>query len=293
MAYTIITHDRKAHLDEVLASALLSIHLKEDPDKILRIPSQEAAVRVKNGMRSSRDWFLDCGLEFNIKEQLFDHHQENDLGCAALLVFETFFPHLQDSELGDYIRLVSRVDTGGLRVLDDYEMVRESQDYWSFSQKLLMRRFESDPKGIVSLFREGLEDKIRFEQAKKQADLWLQTEHHTEIREIEGINVLHYHAKPPEELASAIRAVDGKLVDEHDIDAIYSFDDKDLNNRVLFRTNRGHDNLDFCRSNPKETVFCHQGGFLLKFTPHQEDEWIRIIKESALPGNSRKEETGE
>lgn len=284
MSYKIITHDRKAHIDEVLASALLSIHLGEEPLEIVRMPSQEASAKVKNGNPNPDVWFLDCGMVHDPERRLFDHHQDNQLGCAALLVFQEFFPHLQDSELADYIRLVSKVDTGGLRVLDDYEEVHESQAYWSFSQKLLMRNFETNPGLIVSLFREGLEDKINFEQAKKKASLWLETEHHTEIQKIGKINVLLYHVQPPLELASAIRAVDGKIVDEHEIDAIYSFDDKEPENRVFFRTNWGHDRLDFTKSSPSKVGFCHQGGFLMKFIPEDDQEWIRIIEASTFSG---------
>ncbi|OQY32986.1 MAG: hypothetical protein B6241_09515 [Spirochaetaceae bacterium 4572_59] len=282
MAYKIITHDRKAHIDEVLASALLSIHLGEEPTEIIRMSSQLASEKVKQSEPDPDVWFLDCGMVHDPERRLFDHHQDNQLGCAASLVFQEFFPHLQDSELADYIQLVSKVDTRGLRVLDDYDEVHESQSYWSFSQKLLMKSFETNPKAIVTLFREGLEDKIRFEQAKKKASLWLETEHHTEIQRVGEINVLLYHVQPPEELASAIRAVDGKIVDEHEIDAIYSFDDKEPENRVFFRTNGGHDRLDFTRSSPAHIAFCHQGGFLMKFIPENDQEWIKIIKASAL-----------
>ncbi len=282
MGFRIITHDRKAHMDELLASALLSIHLNENPIEIARIPSRDAAVMVEKGEYSDTDWFLDCGMKYSPDQRLFDHHQDRDLGSAALLVFEAFFPHLQESELAEYIRLISRVDTGGIRVLDDYDVVGESQSYWSFSQKLLLKSFESEPLKILELFRAGLEDRIRFERAKKEAELWLQTEHHTEIFQLQGINVLVYHTRPPRELASPIRAVDGKIVDENEIHAILSFDDESEENRVLFRTNRGHDLLDFTLSAPKETRFCHQGGFLLKFTPENQQEWQQIILASRL-----------
>ncbi len=280
MAYRIVTHDRKAHMDELLASALLSIHLGEEPAEILRIPSQEAAGMVGSGNYSEEDWFLDCGMVFHPEGRLFDHHQDSTLGSAALLVFESLFPLLQESELADYIRLVSRVDTGGLRVLDDYEAVSETQHYWSFSQKLLLKSFEKNPKMILTLFREGLEDKIRFERAKKRASEWLETEHHTEIRKIGGLTVLIYHAQPPAELASAIRAVDGKIVDENEVDAIYSHDERVPENRVFFRTNWGHDRVNFNLANPQNPVFCHQGGFLMKFIPRDENEWIKLMEES-------------
>ena len=280
MAYRIITHDRKAHLDEVLASAFISIHLGEPPECIIRMPSQEAAAKVAAGDFTEEDWFIDCGMIFDPEKQLFDHHQDNKLGSAALLVFETFFPGMNDSEVAEYIRLVSRVDTGGLRVLDDYEIVNETQKYWSFSQKMLMKTFEEHPESITALFKAGLEDKIRFEKAKRKAERWLETAHHTEICRVEGVNILVYHARPPVELASAIRAVDGQLVDENEIHAILSYDEKVDENRVLFRTNWGHALLNFALSRPQTPVFCHQGGFLMKFIPATPQEWRHLIRES-------------
>ncbi len=267
-------------MDEVLASALLWIHKGEAPGEILRIPPRDAAVMVQEGKYSENDWFLDCGMAYDPEKHLFDHHHNSDLGSAARLVFEHFFPHLEQSELGEYINLVSRVDTGGLRVLDDYESVHETQQYWSFSQKLLLRQFEESPLSILEIYRSGLEDKILFEKAKQQAELWLQTEHHTDIVQVEGVNILVYNTPPPRELASPIRAVDGRIVDENDIHGILSFDEENTENRVLFRTNRGHDILDFTLSSPVKTQFCHQGGFLLKFRPSAEDEWKNIVKTS-------------
>lgn len=280
MAYTIITHDRKAHLDEVLAAALLGIHLQEDPAEILRIPSREAAQRVAAGEIGPEEWFLDCGMAFDKEARLFDHHQEGSLGCAALLVFQSFFPHLEESELGDYIRLASRVDTEGLRSLDDYETVGESQFYWSFSQKLLLKQFEADPKPIVQLVRKGLEDKIRFEEAKREAARWAEEDGHCEILRVDDIKVLVYRACPPVELAPAVRAVDGSLIDRDEIHAVYSFDERAPENRVLFRTNWGHERLDFTQARPAKSLFCHQGGFLLKFRPAGEEEWIKLVRDS-------------
>jgi len=73
-----------------------------------------------------------------------------------------------------------------------------------------------------------------------------------------------------------------KVVEEHRISATFSFDDKISEARTLYRTNYGHNRIDYSRSNPDNTLFCHQGGFLLKFIPADENEWKRLIIESII-----------
>ena len=48
MSYNIITHDGKAHMDELLGSALLALHLGEVPENIERMNAQEAADLVSS-----------------------------------------------------------------------------------------------------------------------------------------------------------------------------------------------------------------------------------------------------
>jgi hypothetical protein len=74
-----------------------------------------------------------------------------------------------------------------------------------------------------------------------------------------------------------------KLIEENDISITFSLDDKVVEARTLYRTNFGHNLLDFSRSTPSNTIFCHQGGFLLKFIPENEKEWRRLIHESVFP----------
>ena len=57
MSYKIITHSGKAHMDELLASALLSLHLGETPVSIERIDSQDAARLVEENTIFSGNLF--------------------------------------------------------------------------------------------------------------------------------------------------------------------------------------------------------------------------------------------
>ena len=284
MPYKIITHNGKAHIDELLAAALLAVYKNELPEKIIRINSQEASVLAESGEYDENTYFIDCGLVYDAEKNMFDHHQDINLSCSALLVFEHFFPELYDTNLHDYIKLVSRVDTGGIKALDDFDTASESRKYFSFSQNLILKKFEESPLQITGLFKEGLSEKIDFAAKRILASEWLYEKGNIGIAEVEDKKILVYKRRPPLDLFQAVRAEDSRIIDLNKADAAYSFDENSENVRTLFRTNHGHESLDFSRSEVSETVFCHKGGFLLKFIPSDEKEWEEIIRQSSLSG---------
>ena len=133
---------------------------------------------------------------------------------------------------------------------------------------------------VLRIFVAGLDDKISFEKLKQKADLWLNEPGNIKIIDVDHIKVIKYLKRTPSELVSPIRSAISKVVDDNGITAILSFDDKIPDILTLFRTNFGHDNIDLSKSNPSETIFNHQGGFFMKFKPSDENEWIRLIRES-------------
>lgn len=280
MSYKIITHSGKAHMDELLASALLSLHLGEEPVAIERIDSQDAAQMVIEGPLSEETYFIDCGMVYDSEKRLYDHHQDRELDSAALLVFNKFFPHLADTDLHKFIKLVSQVDTKGAMSLDDFDLISESRDYFNFGNKIILQTFEKDPMLMLSIVKAGMDDKIQFEIAKAQAALWLKETDHIEITRISNLNILKYLIAPPTDLVSPLRSAIGEVVDENDVSAILSFDDKQPGVLTFYRTDYGHEHVDFSKSNPHKTIFCHQGGFLMKFRPLDENEWIEIFRQS-------------
>lgn len=280
MSYKIITHNGKAHMDELLGSALLALHLEEIPENIERMDSQEAADLVAEGKTPQDTYFIDCGLVLDRERGLFDHHQDRDLDSAVLLIFNEFFSYMKGTELHDYIKLVSKVDTKGAMSLDDFHLVSESRDYFSFGQGILLKTFENDPMLVLKIFIAGLDDKISFEKLKQKADIWLNEPGNIEILDVEHIKIIKYKKMAPSDLVAPIRSVISKIVDDNGITAILAFDNKQPDVLTLFRTNFGHDNIDFSKSNPSKTIFKHQGGFLMKFIPADENEWIKLIKES-------------
>jgi hypothetical protein len=277
MSYTIITHDGKAHMDELLASAILSIYKGENPKEILRLPSGEAAEKVVMEETAPHKYYLDCGLHFDRDRNLFDHHQDRELDSTALLILNTLFPGLEGTELHDYITLVSRIDNRGPKSLNDFDVIDESRFYFTMGQKLILKAFEEDPKSVVDLYARGIKDNMEFEKEKRAARLWLSQEENVTMERVDQLRVLHFNIRPPAELITPLRAVDDEIVDEHKIQVIYSFDDKDESARTLYRTYHGHEDLDFTRSKPDTLHFCHQSGFLMKFTPSSENEWRDIL----------------
>jgi hypothetical protein len=282
MPFKIITHNGKAHIDEILGSALLAVHLHEVPDVVERISAQDVARMVENNEIPENTYIIDAGLVFDSKKGLFDHHQDGNLPSAALLIFNEFFSHLEGTELHDYVKLVSRVDTQNITSLNDYSIVSESYEYWSFIHKLLVRNFEQNPLLVLTMLIDGINDKIEFEQAKKLASIWRKEPGNIEISTIESVNVLIYLRKPPSALTSALKSEMKMLMEENNISVTVSFDDKNPEIRTLYRTQTGHEIVDFTQCNPSKTIFNHPGGFFLKYIPDDDDEWKRLVKEAVV-----------
>ena len=282
MPYTVITHAGKAHIDEVLAIAALAVHRGESPSEIQRMNSNEAAEIVTAGKIPPNCWVIDCGLRYNPEHRLFDHHQDRELPSAALMIFTHLFPELEGTDLHSYFKLVSKVDTQGARSLADSADVGESRDYWSFSQQLLVRVFEKDPLSIINLFSRGLSEKIDFEEVKKAAAEWAEFPGRLVEEDIEGIKSLVYTEHPPIEIFDGLHGIDRHIIEECGAAVVYGYDKNDASIRTLYRTDIGHELLDFTRSEAKNTVFSHQGGFLLRFRPTDRNEWRKIVSESIL-----------
>ncbi len=282
MPYTVITHSGKAHIDEVLAIAALAVYRGESPAEIRRMNSNDAAEMVDAGSVPANCWVIDCGLEYNPERRLFDHHQDKELPSAALMLFNHLFPELEGSDLHTYFELVSKVDTKGARSLADSEVVGESRDYWSFSQQLLVRIFENDPSTVLNIVARGLSEIINFEEVKKAAAEWVAFPGRLVTEDIGGVTVLTYMEHPPIEVFDGLHGIDRNIINENGAAVVYGYDKKDPSIRTLYRTDIGHDILDFSRAEARYVVFNHQGGFLMRFRPANKDEWRRIVAESII-----------
>lgn len=282
MSYRVITHNGKAHMDEVLGIALLSIHKGELPCEITRVHPEEAARLIKSGNTSDDVYYVDCGLKYDTSLNVFDHHHSNDIGCSALLIFEYFFNNMMNTSLHKYIQLVSKVDTMGPNALNDFAYKSETVDYFGFTQNLLLRQFEINSNKIVEIFRDGILSIIDFETIKDEAINWLKNSNNTKIIRIKNINALVYLNAPPVKIASAVKILDSDIINDNNIHLTYSFDKDDDRVRTLYRTLNGDKLLNFNKSTVSSRIFCHTGGFLLKFIPKNPTEWKTIIEEALI-----------
>lgn len=282
MSFKVITHNGKAHMDELLAIVLLSIYNNELPTEIKRINPEEAAELVKYGNKLKETYFIDCGLKYDPDDKVFDHHHSKEIGCSALLVFDYLFKDLRSTTLHKYIQLVSKVDTLGPNSLNDFTFQSESVEYFGFSQNLLLRQFEKSPLKVTDIFTDGILTMINFEETKNQAKQWLINNKNTVVKSIKNINALVYLKVPPPELASAVKILDGDIIREKNIHVTYSFDKDDNRVRTLYRTLNGDKLINFSTATVNNKVFCHPGGFLLKFIPETDIEWKSIIDEALI-----------
>ncbi len=277
MSYIVVTHSGKAHMDELLAISLLAIYKESLPKEIIRVKHDEASVILKENRENH--FFIDCGLEYKPLKGYFDHHQSKDLDSSAKLVFDQYFKHLKDTNLYEFTNLVSEVDTKGPNALDDFKLNSPSINYFSFSGSILLKQFEKNPIEIIELYTKGIKEIIEFEVDKKKAKLWFEESENKEIITIDGVNVLQYKHPIPADLSRAMKSIDKEIVEENNIHVIYGYDKEDNNIRTLYRTPIGDKVVDFVKASVEETLFCHKGGFLLRFKPATDNEWEKIISQ--------------
>jgi len=283
MPYTVITHAGKAHIDEILATAVLAVHRGEYPLEIRRLDPKIVEKMVLNGMVPENSWVIDCGLVYHPERRLFDHHQNGDLPSSALMLFKHLFQRLEGTGLHRYFELVSRVDTQGARSLGDYGRMSDSRDYWSFSQEILTELFEENPLEVLGIYACGLKGKIELEEVKRAAAEWVAFPGNISTEVVMGLSILNYKERPPIELFDGLHEIYRDIIRQNSAVAVYGHDKNDPSVRTLYRTDFGHEILDFSKASPGNVVFNHQGGFLVKFIPTDENEWKRILAGSLGP----------
>lgn len=108
MVEKIITHVPPRHLDDFVALCILYSALRTDL-KLEFIHPQ----KVTDQMRLSRGIILvDVGMCYDPKLNNFDHHQDINLPCSAILVLNHFFP---DLKINKFLYTVDIMDRFGFR----------------------------------------------------------------------------------------------------------------------------------------------------------------------------------
>ncbi|WP_338398449.1 MYG1 family protein [Persicobacter psychrovividus] len=85
---TLITHDGHFHADEIFATAigLLYAEAFQYQTKIVRTRDADRISAVKN--KSNAVWTIDVGGTFDPDTNDFDHHQDKDLACSCVMLWQ-------------------------------------------------------------------------------------------------------------------------------------------------------------------------------------------------------------
>lgn len=281
MDYKIVTHSGKAHLDEIFAIALLSIYKKRLPVRIKRVKHDLAAYYIKRGLIHKNIYFLDCGMGYNPKENIFDHHHK-ELPSAAYLIMEYYLPYLIDSDLGKYIKTLSDVDNYGPSILSDYSLTSDTFNFIKFPIQLILGLFDKEPLKVVEILVDAIKVEINSIELKKRAKEWLNSQGNYNIVKISNIKLLIYNYPPDSKISKYIKAMDYEIIDKHNIDVIYGFDPVDSRIRTLYRTTIGDKKVNFNNIKSIQPHFSHNNGFLFKFKPDSLIDISQIIDEASL-----------
>lgn len=253
----IFVHGGMAHVDEILAVALLWL-LKPElvgvlPQRVLELPPD---------FRRGFDWALDIGRELSPRCQIYDHHQDGspDGECAASLLVKRldpgFYEYLdRDPRPGtpSGFKTIRLVDTKGPHAFKKEfgllpgDMIRP----------YLCETF-ANPEGMAGVmsFMYGM---VSFWFAKYQEDEALTEEaKHTVLMSLTQDAVLIATNKP-KILGAVARMLNWG---EQDPAITVSWDDRG-EGYSLFR--RGDNpRVDFTRCTGDDISFAHKGGFILK-----------------------------
>ena len=170
--------------------------------------------------------------------------------------------------------------------LGDFRPEGEAVRYLSFGYEILLLAWDSSPLSALELIVKWLREKIIFDKARAEAVLWLEQPENRSICSTGGVNVFLFRQQPPSGLTGALRSELKKYADENRISAVLSRDSREPELLTLYRTDFGHEILDFSRCRPANPVFVHQGGFLMKFISREQDEWKVLVGEAVVQGNA-------
>ncbi len=112
----VIVHPGRFHLDEVVAVSLLKLICEKNSEELfLRrcLPTQEE-------LDDPETWVVDVGGIYNPALRNFDHHQDRNLQCAAVLVAEAALSPEDLKKLKSFLQAVDEADRGNKTSADKY-----------------------------------------------------------------------------------------------------------------------------------------------------------------------------
>lgn len=273
----ILTHGGNAHVDEVIAIALISIAEEQEVHIERAYPSEETDY-------SNYDFVVDVGRRFD-GEKFFDHHQntpETEGKSATTLVVEEYFPGVLEAglvnELSGLFERIGMQDTKGLtKTRKKYE--NEEVKPFMTLEFGLVEEFKTNPNFIVNrVIVPILKRALNFREEVIKASEFLKK--NSEILEVKGSVKALKITKEFDGGYKAFNKAQTNIIDENDISVVYNYDNGS-DGRVLFRTSFGEKvGIDLTKVNPESPIFIHKAGFLAKFHPSSKGEFLELIEES-------------
>lgn len=256
----IVTHDKKAHLDDFLSCCILAA--KTDfPIYRVNWPTEE-------DLNDSEVYVVDFGKSHDPALKNFDHHQiKGGEQCAFTLILDYF--GMRDYDALPWIKMVEVWDHCGPQKAMELVGGGDSSLIFSPLQDFCIKMFSNVDGKVNMHMREMMRDigehiiSLRSEFSASYADL----KEKSKILECEGFRVIDYRecAINPYFLASS------KLEKENKIDIILNNNERGNSKLRMIRKI----DIDFNQASKIEGVeFVHQSGFLICF----DGDYCKILK---------------
>lgn len=296
----IYTHGFSAHVDDLLACALL-LAVADDPQEVEVIRCREEELPKSLG---EGEFIVDIGGVYDGSNH-FDHHQDDEAvegECAATLVAKHFTPVLlEDKVWGGFLQRVSVQDNNGMKAVDVDGAFRAGD--FLVLERGLVSMFENRPQETAQIVAEMIRERLDYLKQVADAKVWLES--HTEVfytdatvqvmgewedpgevtLDVAYLKVLEITSNPalagiPSRIANAAQ---DELIRDNRIIVVLSWDprDREGKRRTLFRTRYGEEwGFDFSSlTGDPRVAFAHKAGFLCNFTGDREDA-KELIKRS-------------
>lgn len=268
MVSAIVVHAGQAHLDEVLAVALLFGAMGRKVPVVRRDPTDE-----EKG--NPNVLVVDVGMQHDPDKGNFDHHQEKGLPAAFVLVARWLgIDDLARQVFGWWSR-ASDMDTSGPFALAKAMGTTPDNLFSVLSplEKFVVAKFQQDPNSVGDLLLEWGKEILEGISKTNERLEWLGN--HAEVVDLGGVQAI-FHETPGSQTPNlAMEIFRGRSAPEAGISI--TRDDRGPG-WALYRYS-DHPRVDFSRLEGKDkVVFAHKGGFIAKVGDMPIEEAIELAR---------------
>ena len=267
----IFTRGLKAHLDDMLAAALL-IAAKPELEFTEIIRDEERLNEAREN-----DFVIGCGGESDGTRK-FDPAKIKSKGrskkeCALGLVAKAFAPELlDDKKFVHLMKYVMAQETSGIPA--DKKQFGASQLEYAYGLKVSL--FEKMPLTVAEELANDFREKLAEEEEVKAAGNWLKENAHIEWQRF-IIKVMVCDESPFNKgfSKSACKEAIKRYVKANKICVLYGWKSDGSDMRTLCGSQLGKRCFDFTKAVPDDAVLCHKGGVIFK--PKNALEYRQLI----------------